>query len=114
MPAMLIYKIFRPAEWTALQDTGETTGSPVDRRDGFVHFSTAKQLPETLRRHFSADGSLILLACDAAAMGETLRWEASRGGDLFPHLYRSLQMTDILWTKPVPRDAEGHHTGLLE
>lgn len=114
MPAMLIYKIFRPSEWAEMRDAGETAGAPVDRADGFVHFSTAAQLPGTLRRHFADQGELVLLACDPAAMGEALRWEPSRGGDLFPHLYRPLRMADILWTRPVPHEADGHRTGSLE
>lgn len=111
---MLIYKIFRPAEWAEMQENAETRGAPVDRADGFVHFSTAGQLPETLRRHFAEAGDLVLLACDAGAMGDALRWEVSRGGDLFPHLYRPLRMSDIRWTRPVPQGADGHQTGPLE
>jgi uncharacterized protein (DUF952 family) len=98
---MLIYKIFRPAEWAELEAAGETLGSPVDRADGFVHFSTAEQVPGTLARHFDGQGDLMLLAVDADAAGKAIRWEPSRGGDLFPHLYRPLTLADVLWARPV-------------
>lgn len=111
---MLIYKIFRPAEWAELQAAGETTGAPVDRADGFVHFSTAAQLPVTLTKHFAGEDGLMLLACDSAALGPALRWEISRGGEDFPHLYRGLRLDDVLWTRAVPLTAEGHETGSLE
>lgn len=111
---MLIYKILRPAEWAALRSQGRTTGAPVDIADGFVHFSTAAQLSGTLSKHFADEDNLTLLACDAQTMGTDLRWEASRGGDLFPHLYRVLKMTDILWTRDITRNATGHETGPLE
>lgn len=110
---MLIYKIFRPSEWASLQAQGETPGAPVDIADGFVHFSTAEQLGETLARHFADAGQLFLLACDARALASDLRWETSRGGALFPHLYRPLRMTDILWTRPLPPDPNGHDVGEL-
>lgn len=111
---MLIYKIFRAEEWDAMQAAGRSDGAPVDLADGFMHFSTAAQLPETLARHFAGEDGLTLLACDAGAMGDALRWEPSRGGDLFPHLYRPLSMADIRWTRPIGRGANGHDTGPLE
>lgn len=111
---MLIYKILRASEWAALRSDGQTAGAPVDIADGFVHFSTATQLPGTLSKHFTGEDDLTLLACDAQTMGDDLRWEPSRGGDLFPHLYRALKMTDILWTRDITRGADGHDTGPLE
>ena len=111
---MLIYKIFRPAEWAELQAKGATAGAPIDRADGFVHFSTAAQLPVTLARHFAGEDGLTLLACDSDALGTGLRWEISRGGDDFPHLYRYLRLDDVLWTRPVKLTADGHQTGTLE
>ena len=113
MPGMLIYKVFRAAEWQALQDAGETRGAPVDLADGFVHFSAASQLAETLSRHFPGETELTLLACDGDALGEALRWEPSRGGDLFPHLYRALRMGDVLWARDLPLGPEGHEIGDL-
>ncbi|MFV0383074.1 DUF952 domain-containing protein [Paracoccus sp. (in: a-proteobacteria)] len=111
---MLIYKIFRAKEWAAMQTAGQSDGAPVDVADGFVHFSTAAQLPGTLAKHFAGEDGLTLLACEAGSMGAALRWEPSRGGDLFPHLYRRLRMPDIRWTRPVAISAEGHDTGPLE
>lgn len=111
---MLIYKILRPAEWAKLQAEGQTAGAPVDLADGFVHFSTAAQLPETLAKHFAGEQGLALLACEAEAMGSELRWEPSRGGQDFPHLYRMLRMDDLLWSRALPLGPEGHQTGALE
>ena len=105
---MLIYKIFRAPEWAALLAQGETLGAPIDVADGYVHFSTAEQAAETAAKHFAGEDGLVLLALDSAALGDDLRWEPSRGGALFPHLYRPLQMADILWSMPLPL-VDGHH-----
>lgn len=99
---MLIYKIFRAPEWAALQAAGESAGAPVDLADGFVHFSTAEQAAETAAKHFAGEGDLVLLALDSDTLGEALKWEPSRGGALFPHLYRDIRMDDILWSVPLP------------
>ena len=112
--AMLIFKVFRPAEWAELQAKGSTPGAPVDRADGFVHFSTATQLPGTLAKHFAGEMGLVLLACDDALMGDDLRWEVSRGGQDFPHLYRELRLDDIVWSRPIVTSPEGHEIGSLE
>ncbi len=98
---MLIYKVFRAAEWAGLRACGRTAGAPVDLADGFVHFSTADQLPVTLSKHFAGETGLMLLAVDADAAGDALRWEPSRGGALFAHLYRDLEMSDVIWARPV-------------
>ena len=100
--AMLIYKIFRAPEWAALQADGSTEGAPVDLSDGFIHFSTASQAEETALKHFADVEGLWLIAVDAEGLGEHLRWEPSRGGDLFPHLYRPLLDSDVVWAKPLP------------
>ena len=99
---MRIYKILRAAEWADLQSRGETAGAPVDIADGFIHFSTAEQVRETAARHFAGAEGLILAAFEAEAMGETLIWEPSRGGALFPHLYGPLRHADVLWHAPLP------------
>ena len=98
---MLIYKIFRDDEFRVLQETGRTAGAPVDLADGFVHFSRGDQLRETAAKHFRGEDGLRLLAVEADTLGDALRWEASRGGDLFPHLYRELRIEDVLWHKPL-------------
>ncbi|MDF1708313.1 MAG: DUF952 domain-containing protein [Paracoccaceae bacterium] len=99
---MLIYKIFRAPEWAELQAKGETSGAPIDIADGYVHFSTAAQATETAVKHFADEDNLTLLALDAETLGNALRWEPSRGGALFPHLYRPLRLTDVLWHRPLP------------
>ncbi|WP_371832202.1 DUF952 domain-containing protein [Paracoccus benzoatiresistens] len=110
----MIYKVLRPAEWAQLQADGSTQGAPVDLADGFVHFSTASQLGATLSRHFAAERELVLLACPAAGFGDDLRWEPSRGGGLFPHLYRPLRLDDIAWSRDILPCGNGHDTGPLE
>jgi uncharacterized protein (DUF952 family) len=107
---MLLYKIFRAAEWQALQAAGETAGAPVDLADGFIHFSTADQVAETAARHFAGADGLVLAAVDTAPLGENLRWDPSRGGALFPHLYRRLRLTDIAWHAPLPLGPDGTHS----
>lgn len=105
---MLIYKIFRRPEWDALLACGETDGAPVDVADGFVHFSAALQLAETAARHFAGQSDLVLVACAADRLGPALKWESSRGGALFPHLYRRLRLADVVWDKSLPLGAAGH------
>lgn len=102
---MLIYKIFRQPEWQALSAAGRTDGAPVDLQDGFIHFSTAEQVPGTLHRHFLGETGLRLVACNTDTLGDGLRWEPSRGGALFPHLYRPLDLADVLWSRPIPDGA---------
>ena len=110
---MLIYKVLRAEEWAALQAAGRTDGAPVDVADGYVHFSTAEQLATTLARHFAGQNSLTLLACEAEALASDLRWEPSRGGALFPHLYRDLRLSDVLWHRPISLGPQGHEPGEL-
>jgi len=105
---MLIYKIFRADEWTAFKQSGETAGAPIDLSDGYIHFSTAEQAAETAAKHFAGETGLMLLALEAEALGDALKWEPSRGGALFPHLYRTLRSADVIWTKPLPLE-EGAH-----
>ena len=99
---MRIYKILRPAEWAELERAGETAGAPVDEADGFVHFSTAAQVAETAAKHFAGEDGLVLVAFEADDLGPALKWEASRGGALFPHLYAPLRRSDVLWHAPLP------------
>ena len=105
---MLIYKIFRPAEWAELQAEGATAGAPVDRADGYVHFSTAEQVSATLAKHFAGEQGLTLLACDSDALAADLRWEVARGGQEFPHLYRDLRMGDVIWSRAIESGPDGH------
>ncbi|WP_138468011.1 DUF952 domain-containing protein [Poseidonocella sp. HB161398] len=106
---MRIYKIFRAAEWAALERDGTTDGAPVDLADGYIHFSTASQAAETAAKHFAGASGLVLAELEAEALGEKLAWEPSRGGQLFPHLYRALARTEVLRHWPLPLDAQGRH-----
>ena len=105
---MLIFKIFRPSEWQTLHEDGVTTGAPIDVTDGYVHFSTSERVVETAEKHFADDGDLWLLALETDALGDSLKWEPSRGGQMFPHLYRALKLSDILWARPFPKGESGH------
>lgn len=111
--AMLIYKILRAPEWQLMQSQGWTQGAPVDLADGYIHFSTAEQLPGTLSRHFAAETGLMLLGCEADTLTGDLRWEPSRNGALFPHLYRALRMADICWSRALPEGSDNTLTGDL-
>lgn len=98
---MLIYKVLRSDEWADLQAAGATDGAPIDRADGYVHFSTRETLNGTLAKHFAGETDLTLLAVEADALGAALRWEVARGGALFPHLYRPLALSDVLWSRAI-------------
>lgn len=111
-PHMLIYKILRDAELQAFQQHGRSDGAPVDLADGYIHLSTAAQVAGTLSRHFAGQSGLHLLALDSETLPE-LRWEPSRGGDLFPHLYRELRTADLIWMRPLPLGPTSHDTGDL-
>ncbi len=106
--AMLIFKIFRRPEWNHLRDTGCTAGAPIDVADGYVHFSPAAQVAETAARYFAGQSDLVLVAVLPDQLGDALKWEESRGGALFPHLYRQMTMQDVLWDKSLPLGASGH------
>lgn len=99
---MLIYKIFRSDEWQAFETEGSTLGAPIDLSDGYIHFSTAAQAAETAAKHFAGAEGLWLLAFDSETLGEALKWEVSRGDALFPHLYRRLELAEMVWAKPLP------------
>lgn len=105
---MLIYKIFRRPEWDAFRAAGETLGAPIDLTDGYIHFSTSAQVAETAAKHFTHESDLVLLALNADSLGDALKWEPSRGGVLFPHLYRPLKLADVVWDKSLPLGASGH------
>lgn len=105
---MQIYKIFRATEWEALCAEGQSAGAPIDLQDGYIHFSTAAQAPETAAKYFAGQEGLILAALDPATLGPALRWEPARGGQLFPHLYRALQRREVLWAAPLPLGPKCH------
>jgi uncharacterized protein (DUF952 family) len=104
-----IYKICERAAWEEARLEGAFRGSGADLRDGFIHFSTAIQLRDTAARHFAGLSNLLLIAVDPDALGGRLKWEISRGGDLFPHLYGPLPIAAVLWAKPLPLAPDGRH-----
>ena len=97
---MIVYKIVPAPLWRASEASGVFTGSPVDVRDGFIHFSTAEQLRETAARHFAGVEDLLLIAVSADQLEITR--EPARGGTLFPHLYTSLPIASVLWVRQLP------------
>lgn len=102
-----IYKILSRSEWEAARALGRFDGSAVDARDGYIHFSTAAQAQETARRHFHGQDGLVVLEIEADDLGEALRWEPSRGGDLFPHLYGALDVARVRRAIEAPLGADG-------
>jgi uncharacterized protein (DUF952 family) len=110
----VVYKIVTRAQWHAAERAGVFAGAPVDRADGFIHFSTADQVRETAARHFAGLADLLLIAVDAAALGRALVYEPSRGGDLFPHLYAELPLSAVRAVQDLPLGADGRHQFPLE
>lgn len=101
-PSPVVYKVLRVREWAEFEASGRFAGSPDDVRDGFIHLSTEEQLEGTIQRHFAGEAGLVILVCEAAALGAALRWEAARSGALFPHLYGVLTLEQVrVWS---PRD----------
>jgi uncharacterized protein (DUF952 family) len=106
MTMTLIFKIIPRADWEA--ESGDYHGSAHDKADGFLHFSTAAQLSETLRRYYAGQDDLMLVAVDVAALGPALKWEHSKSRDEdFPHLYAALSCDAIKWARPIAKDADG-------
>ena len=105
----LIYKICPRDLWRQAERDGVFRGAPVDHADGYIHFSSAGQVAETAAKHFAEATDLILIAVEAAALGSALRWEPSRGGALFPHLYGELALDRVQWAEPLPLGPDGRH-----
>ena len=107
--SQLIYKIVPQALWREAESTGNFAGAPVDVADGFIHFSTAAQVRETAAKHFAGQDDLLIAAIDGSRLGPALRYEPSRGGALFPHLYGPLPLDTVVWVRPLPLGADGVH-----
>lgn len=105
----LIYKISPAAPWRAAEAKGTFTGAPIDKADGYIHFSDASTVRETARKYFAGATDLLLIAVDPASLGSALKWEVSRGGVLFPHLYADLPVSAVKSVVALPLDSEGHH-----
>ncbi|RIY03786.1 DUF952 domain-containing protein [Aureimonas flava] len=105
----LIFKLSPRSEWLAAEAAGRFAGAPVDLKDGYIHFSTAAQVRETAAKHFAGEPTLIVAAVDPEKLGAALKWEPSRGGDLFPHLYGELSMAAVVYVADLPLGPDGHH-----
>lgn len=101
------YKVLTADQMTALERDGTFAGAPVDVADGYIHLSTADQLTETVTKHFAGQSDLHVAAIDLGSFGESLRWEESRGGQLFPHLYGPLLLETVIAYGPLKRDDDG-------
>lgn len=108
--AVLIYKITPAAAWREAEAAGVFTGAPVDHADGFIHFSTPSQVVETAARHFAGQSDLLLVVVETEALGAALRWEPSRGGALFPHLYGPLPLSAVRDIVPLLLAPDGRHS----
>lgn len=104
-----IYKIVPTTLWREAERTGTFRGSEVDLRDGFIHFSTAEQAVETAAKHFAGQNDLLLVSVDGGELGPALKWEPSRGGALFPHLYGDLPLSAVKAVAPLPLGPDGKH-----
>jgi uncharacterized protein (DUF952 family) len=104
-----VFKILSEEAFKEAERQGRFTGSLDDARDGFIHLSAAHQLAGTLAAHFKGQSDLVVLAVDPAPLGETLKWEPSRGGALFPHLYAPLDLAHVLWTEKLVVGPDGRH-----
>jgi uncharacterized protein (DUF952 family) len=104
-----VYKICPRALWQEAERAGAFRGAHIDREHGFIHLSTAEQVAETAAMHFAGQSDLVLVAIEAAALGPALRWEPSRGGALFPHLYGELPLAVVRWVKSLPVGTNGRH-----
>ena len=103
----LIYKVVSHDDWEAARKTGVFKGVSIDLQDGYIHFSTAAQVRETVAKHFADRHDLLIVAVEAASLDE-IKWEPSRGGDLFPHLYDDLHFSSVVWEKDLPLEEDGH------
>ena len=109
MEPRLIYHMCRRAEWAAAEAAGQYRGSSQDAADGFIHFSAAQQIRESARKHRAGQTDLVLVTVDADRLGAALKWEPSRGGKLFPHLYGPLPLAAVVRVDPLPLGADGVH-----
>ncbi len=105
----MIYKIVPQDLWALASAEGLFAGAPVDLADGFIHFSDAETVQETAAKHFAGMTGLLLVAVDEAKLAPHLKWEVSRGGKLFPHLFVPLRIADVDWVRPLPLGADGLH-----
>lgn len=101
---MKAYKILTAGQWAAWRGRGEFTGAPIDLEDGYIHLSTADQVEETAARHFAGLSDLVLAEVDLDLLGDSVHWEQSRGGQLFPHVYGTIPIDAVTDARPIPED----------
>jgi uncharacterized protein (DUF952 family) len=104
---LVAYKVLTAGQLAALEHHGVFAGAPIDLADGYIHMSTAAQLDETITKHFAGQDDLTIAAVDLDALGEAVRWEPSRGGQLFPHLYGTLSLDSLIAYGPLEREDDG-------
>ncbi len=109
MTNKIIYKITTRDLWAQAEKAGSFGGAPVDIADGYIHFSTATQVRATAAKHFAGQSDLLLASVDAEALGDTLKYEVSRSGDLFPHLYAPLPLSAVIKVERLPLGPDGYH-----
>ena len=105
----LIFKVVSAQEWSVAKEQGEFLGAAIDLTDGYIHFSTAEQLRETVEKHFAGQTDLLLVGVEVDRLGDELKWEPSRGGALFPHLYAPLSIDSVVMTQDMPVGEDGKH-----
>ena len=105
----IVYKIVPGNLWVEAEAAGVFGGAPIDLTDGYIHFSTGAQARRTAELYFKGQDDLLLVAVDGERLGDALKYEPSRGGDLFPHLYGPLPLDAVLWRKPLAMREDGHH-----
>ncbi len=105
----VVYKIMTTAQWADFESKRVFTGALIDVTDGYIHLSNESQMHETAAKHFAGQSDLVLVAVAAPRLGKALKYEISRGNELFPHLYRPMTTEDVIWARPLPLDATGSH-----
>ena len=109
MSDLFVFKILTREQWEQFRADRVFTGAPVDRADGFIHLSARDQVAETLARHFAGQDDLVLAMIDLPALGDAVKWEVSRGGALFPHVYAPIPLSAVTTNAKVRLDADGRH-----
>lgn len=104
-----IYKVVSRQQWAEAEKANVFCGAPIDLQDGFIHFSAASQVVETVAKHFARQADLLLVEVDASQLGEKLKWEVSRGGELFPHLYGDMSLDAVVSVADLPLGSNGAH-----
>ena len=104
----LIYKVVSRDDWESARKSGVFKGVSIDIQDDYIHFSTHAQVQETVAKHFAGQQDLLIVAVETESLGEQIKWESSRGGDLFPHLYDDLHFSSVVWEEDLPLEESGH------